>query len=102
MSPVLFEILVGLADGPAPAAELQQRLENMEGVGPVPVATFYRQLKRALEADWVRVETLDASAGPGRPGQIYASTAAGRAAMESEARRLRLLADRVLLRGDRA
>lgn len=100
MHSVLFEILLGLGHGPAPASDLLDRLERMEGTEPVPLATFYRQLKRGLEAGWVRVETTQRSSRPGRPGQVYERTEEGRESVMSEARRLRRLADQALAEGE--
>lgn len=100
MHPVLFEILLGLGHGPAPAAELLERLEQMEEAQGVPVATFYRQLKRGLEAGWARVKATRSPTGPGRPGQVYERTESGREAVVREARRLRRLADRALAQGE--
>lgn len=100
MNPVLFEILLGLGHGPAASSDLLQRLQDMEGTRPLPVATFYRQLKRGLEAGWILVEATREASGPGRPGQVYRRTDDGAAAVVREAQRLRRLADQALAGGE--
>lgn len=97
MHPALFEILLGLGGGPTPASDLLVRLERIEETRSVPVATFYRQLKRGLEAGWIEVDDTQATSGPGRPGQIYRRTRQGTEVVKQEARRLRSLAERAAL-----
>lgn len=87
----MFELLSGLAAGEASASEIAGRLERMGG--DVSIPTLYRRLKDALDMGWVEVVGVDSVSGPGRPGQRYRITQAGRSVAEREALRWRALAD---------
>lgn len=96
MNEILFQVLLQLKDG---ALDAEAILESMAREKPgfeVPaIASFYRALKKASDAGYLAVEKIE-SEGRGRPRQRYALTRAGRAALETEARRLARLAEAVL------
>lgn len=100
ISAAVFQILLALLREPATPSDVLAELERREETSPPPVATFYRQVRRAQEAGWIEVVAdVDAAEGPGRPGRVYRVTEAGRRAARAEARRLRRLADLALASG---
>jgi DNA-binding PadR family transcriptional regulator len=92
MSPPIFEVLLTLKDGPYGTEAVFARLHELGGSGPPAIASFYRTLKKAVDSGYVDVIESLGPAGRGRPPQRYRLTAAGRAALRAEARRLGKLA----------
>lgn len=87
MNALSFHILLGLKDAPADAETVVLRMRRLGDDEEPPVASFYRALKKALDAG--HVETVATMEGKrGRPAQTYRITRSGRAALEAEARRL--------------
>lgn len=96
MNETLFQVLLPLKDGALDAESIVESMKGEEaGFEPPAIASFYRALKKASDAGYLAVEKVEAE-GRGRPRQRYALTRAGRAALESEARRLARLAEAVL------
>ena len=97
----LFEGARGSADLAAAVGELRRR--------EVPLATFYRQLQKAVDLGWVEVSDTPAEGGPdpspgrGRPERWYGIKGAGervlRAGMEQQQRRLARALDLGLVKG---
>ncbi|MGH9325015.1 MAG: PadR family transcriptional regulator [Vicinamibacteria bacterium] len=96
MSPVSFQILLALKDEPRDAEGVVSRMRELGAASEPPLASFYRALKRALDAGHLQIVETAASASDegrrGRPRQSYRITRSGRAALETEARRLGKLA----------
>lgn len=90
-----YQLLAALGDGRRSAAEILGAIRRQGGaVRPPSLASFYRHLNAAVEEGWVEIAgPVDGEGGaPGRPGQAYRLTRAGRGAVREEARRLRELA----------
>jgi len=88
ISPPIFEILLTLKDGPCDTEGVLTRIRELGGSKAPPIASFYRSLKRSVDGGYVEVLETAGPVGRGRPPQRYRITAAGRAALRSEARRL--------------
>ena len=94
MNLTVFQILLSLRDGANNASEMLAIIPTLGG-GPRPpsLASFYRNLKRAVDEGWIEI-SLEAShaKSPGRPSQTYRITEEGRSVTLDEAKRLRDLA----------
>jgi DNA-binding PadR family transcriptional regulator len=87
-----FQILLSLKDEARDAEGIVGRMRELGETDEPPIASFYRGLKKALEAGHLEIlETADAGKR-GRPPKRYRITRAGRASLETEARRLGRLA----------
>ena len=71
-SELVLDLLLVLFEAPRGSADLAEGVEALRG-REVPLATFYRQLQKAVDAGWVETSELAPSArsGPGRPERIY-------------------------------
>jgi len=96
----ILQILLGLLEGPATASDLTDAIARFDEGREPSLATFYRQLSQAEESGLIAIEEWESPSGPGRPSQRYRITSAGREAAQSEARRLRRLAE-VVIAADR-
>jgi hypothetical protein len=73
-------------------------MERLADGGQAPaIASFYRDLKRALDIGWIAEADRPEPAGPGRPARCYRLTHTGRSALRSEGRRLYAFASSALL-----
>jgi DNA-binding PadR family transcriptional regulator len=88
MNSLSFHILLGLKDHPGDAETIVLRMRELGGTTGPPIASFYRALKRTIEAGHVEVAASSEGGKPGRPAQCYRITGAGRSALAVEARRL--------------
>lgn len=88
MSPPIFAILLTLKDGPCETETVLTRLRELDGSRPPAIASFYRSLKKTVDAGFVDVLDPSGPATRGRPPQRYRITALGKAALRAEARRL--------------
>lgn len=95
MDATTFGILLALAGGQKSATTVHDQLLAEKDAPGVPVATFYRRLNAAIQSGLILGED-DHATSRGRPGKLYALTAAGTEAMRAEARRLQRLAGRAL------
>ncbi len=94
MNMTVFSVLVSLMQGAESASEILATMRDLDADGRAPaLASFYRNLKRALDAGWLEV-TGETPSGPsaGRPRQTYRMTPKGREAVRAEAARLRHMA----------
>ena len=94
MNLTVFQILLSLREGAKTATEMLAAIEGFGGGRRSPsLASFYRNLKRAVDEGWLEI-SLEAppSKSRGRPGQTYRITEAGRSVTLDEAKRLRDLA----------
>jgi DNA-binding PadR family transcriptional regulator len=91
----LLRVLSCLQEGAAPAQDILERLADA-GAAPA-IASFYRDLNRALEIGWIEVADRQEPARPGRPARCYRLTRAGRSALRSQGRRLYDFASSALL-----
>ena len=98
MNLAIFQILATLVDAPRDASGILEILAEQSPAGRQPsLASFYRNIKRAAEQDWLEIlEERSPARGAGRPGQSYRLTPEGRLAVRSEAARLHALAAQVL------
>jgi DNA-binding PadR family transcriptional regulator len=99
MNALGFGILLSLKDDPRDADGVLQRMRELREDDEPAIASFYRALKRAVEAG--HVEVLDAAGETeegrrGRPPQRYRITRSGKTALAAEARRLGRLAELAL------
>jgi len=93
----VFYLLATLRSGPQDANGILERLRGLPDTEASPsLAGFYRGVKRAADEGWIDVVAGDSDGAPGRPRQRYRLTAAGRSAVEAEARQMRRLAALVL------
>jgi len=106
LTPAVFHILLGLADGPRHGyAVMKAAAETGAGLSWGP-GTVYGSLQRMEDVGLVRVaerseiDDQQPTDGRGRPRRYFALTAAGTEALRSEARRLEQLA--ALTRSKRA
>jgi DNA-binding PadR family transcriptional regulator len=95
MNALGFGILLSLKDDPGDAEGILLRIHAMGEDEEPPIASFYRALKKAVDAG--HIEILDAAGETeegrrGRPPQRYRLTRSGRTALAAEARRLGRLA----------
>ncbi len=93
MNLTVFQILLSLRDGANNASEMLAIIRTFDGGRSPSLASFYRNLKRAVDEGWIEI-SVEAShtKSPGRPGQTYRTTAEGRSVTLDEAKRLRDLA----------
>jgi DNA-binding PadR family transcriptional regulator len=91
----LISLLSGLQDGAASTQDLLARVADRAGQTPA-IASFYRDLKRALDAGWIEVAEQGEPEGRGRPGRVYRLSRSGRATLGTESRRLYQLASSTL------
>jgi len=89
LTPVVFHVLLALADGPLHGYAIMKRVEEDSGLFMGP-GTVYGALQRLEEAGWIR-ET-DAAPADARRGSAFALTEAGQAALRAEGARLGRLA----------
>lgn len=88
MNSLCFHILLGLKDEPGDADAVVVRLRQLGEPKEPPIASFYRALKKTLEVGHVKIVAGSEDGKRGRPAQSYRITAAGKAALATEARRL--------------
>lgn len=89
LTPVTFHVLLALSDGPLHGYGVMRRVEDSSGTAVGP-GTIYGSLNRLLSLGWVEDGAVDAT--DPRRGSCFVLTAAGRAALRFEARRLESLA----------
>lgn len=94
MNLTVFQILLSLREGAKSASEMLAVIEGFGGGRRSPsLASFYRNLKRAVDEGWLEISLEASPPNPrGRPGQTYRITEEGRSATLDEAKRLRDLA----------
>ncbi len=99
MNLTVFQILLSLRDGAKSASEMLEVIRGFgEGRHAPSLASFYRNLKRAVDEGWLEISVeASPSKSPGRPGQTYRLTDEGGAATLDDAKRLRDLAAFALL-----
>jgi DNA-binding PadR family transcriptional regulator len=83
----VLSLLSSLRDGDASTQDLLARTSERAGHTPA-IASFYRDLKRALDAGWIELVEPGDSEGRGRPARLYRLSRAGRATLRAESRRL--------------
>jgi len=99
MHMTLFQIMVVLRDGPREAGVAIALMRRLVAAGEVPsVPSFYRHLRRGMEAGWIEVEGTAEEEGPGRPARSYRLTPAGVAALRARGKELEALT-RLALKG---
>ena len=92
-SELVLDLLLVLFEAPRGSAELAEGVEALRG-REVPLATFYRQLQKAVDAGWVGTSesTPAERSGPGRPERTYHISGEGermlRAGLEPQRRRV--------------
>ncbi len=94
MNLTVFQILLSLREGAKTATEMLAAIEGFGGGRRSPsLASFYRNLKRAVDEGWIEI-SIEASHSKsrGRPGQTYGVTREGRSVTREEAQRLQDLA----------
>lgn len=88
-----FAILVSVMQGAESAGEiLGAMLRVSKQRRKPPLASFYRTLKRALDAGWLQAGEVAAAGTRGRPSQVYRITRKGERAVRVEADRLQHMA----------
>jgi DNA-binding PadR family transcriptional regulator len=89
LKPAVLHILLALADEDRHGYAIMQAV-NEQSAGAVPLRTgsFYRHLSKMIDAGWVTEAASRAAADDPRRGTYYRLTARGRAALETERRRL--------------
>jgi DNA-binding PadR family transcriptional regulator len=88
LTPVVFHVLLSLADGALHGYGIMKRVEADSGIRMGP-GTVYGSLNRLIETGWVA--EVDAAEAPGedpRRGRAFVLTEAGRAALRLEAGRI--------------
>ena len=90
LTPITFQVLIALCDGPLHGYGVMRRVEENSGarVGP---GTVYGALGRLQS--WAWVEDVGEDVSDPRRGARFALTRAGRAALRAEARRLHGLSE---------
>jgi len=94
LTPVVFHILLAMADGEKHGYAIMKHVEEHSGQAMGP-GTIYGSIQRMAEAGLVRESTRS---GKGRR-RLYEVTAAGRVALRAEARRIDHVADLARARG---
>ncbi len=89
LTPVVFHVLLALADGPLHGYAVMKRVEEDSGISMGP-GTVYGSLQRLEDAGWI--EETEAHSTDPRRGNAFVLTDAGRAALRSEGARLGRLA----------
>ncbi len=94
MNLTVFQVLLSLRDGANNASEMLAIIHTLGGGRrPPSLASFYRNLKRAVDEGWIEISAeASHSKSPGRPSQTYRTTEEGRSVTLDEAKRLRDLA----------
>ena len=93
MDTTTFAILVSVMQGAESAGEiLDVMLQVSKQRRKAPLASFYRTLKRAMEAGWLHAGEVAPAGGRGRPSQVYRITRKGENAVRAEAGRLQHMA----------
>ena len=93
-SELLLDLFLALFEQPLGSGELVDAVSRLRG-HDVPLATFYRQLQRAVDRGWVEMDEKGPAGrtGPGRPERLYLLTAQGeralRLGMAQQQRRVR-------------
>lgn len=97
MDTTTFAILVSVMQGAESASEILDSMQrvNKQRSKP-PLASFYRTLKRALDAGWLKVAESAPAGSRGRPSQVYGMTKKGEKAVRAEAGRLQHMASQAL------
>lgn len=88
---MMLDLLLTLYEGPLSAGDLADGVDDLGG-REVPMATFFRQLQKAVDRGWVNVDLAAGGGkrtGPGRPGRTYRITAAGEQDLRAGAQRQR-------------
>lgn len=99
LSPQVFQILLGLHDGPLHGYALTQEIDaRTNGEVRLTASTLYDALSRLLDDGWIEEVDAPAAGGQGKTAvkadtrrRYYALTAHGRRAARDEARRLERL-----------
>ena len=88
-SDLQLDLLLVLFEGPHASGDLVTEVGTLRE-SAVPLATFYRQLQRAIDVGWIQVdEASEAEAtSPGRPERHYRITEAGRRLLQTGLERL--------------
>ncbi|MEO1083664.1 MAG: hypothetical protein AAFY88_05430 [Acidobacteriota bacterium] len=84
---IALDLLLTLFDGPRSAGDLADGVDELAG-REVPMATFFRQVQKAIDRGWIEVEEPDGGgrrSRRGRPGRLYRITAAGERDLRSGA-----------------
>lgn len=90
LTPVVFHVLLALADGPLHGYGIMKRVEEDSGL-PMGPGTIYGAVQRIEEAGWIR-ETRESDPADARRGAVFALTDAGEEALRIEGARLGRLA----------
>jgi DNA-binding PadR family transcriptional regulator len=88
LTPVVFHVLLSLADGALHGYGIMKRVEADSGIRMGP-GTVYGSLNRLIESGWV--DEVAATEAPGedpRRGRAFVLTKAGRTALRLEAARI--------------
>jgi DNA-binding PadR family transcriptional regulator len=97
MDTTTFAILVSVMQGAESAGDILGAMPRVSKQrGKPPLASFYRTLKRAMDAGWLQADQASPAGGRGRPGQVYRITRKGENAVRSEAGRLQHMASLAL------
>lgn len=94
LTPVVFHILLAMADGARHGYAIMQHVEEASGIAMGP-GTIYGSIQRMEESGLVRES---AQAGKGRR-KLFEMTKAGRSALRTEAGRISRIADLARARG---
>lgn len=81
-SELLLDMLLVLFEGSRGSGDLAETVGELRG-GEVALATFYRQLQRAVDLGWIETGGESERPGPGRPERLYRLTEEGRGALEA-------------------
>lgn len=90
LTPVVFHVLLALADGPLHGYGIMKRVEEQSGLAMGP-GTVYGSLQRLEEAGWIAESRTPEPSDP-RRGTPFALTTDGRTALLAEGERLGRLA----------
>lgn len=98
-SQLVLDLLLVLFEGPRRSADIADGVSVLGG-REVPVATFYRQLQKTVDAGWVADAPDELSGGgPGRPSRRYRITATGELLLREGLERQRRRLDRAVALG---
>ncbi len=93
MDTTTFAILVSVMQGAESAGEILGAMLRVSKQRRKPaLASFYRTLKRALEAGWLQTGEVASAEGRGRPSQVFRITRKVENAVRAEAGRLQHMA----------
>ncbi len=89
-SDLQLDVLLVLYEGARSSGELVESVTDLRR-REVALATFYRQLQKALDRGWVGVSEAEGreQPGPGRPERWYRISPAGETVLRLEMQRLR-------------